>query len=131
MGNTIHQYGSGDNIAGDKVMGDKIHTQNNGVTSEELLQIIENLRQNLAQFSQEDQEELTIDINAVESEVKKPEDQRNQKQLRRRLIALAAAIPTIAGPIAATTDFANNITDLGSKVGIELQLPNSTQSSQP
>ncbi len=29
MSTNIHQYGQGDNIAGDKVLGDKIHTQIN------------------------------------------------------------------------------------------------------
>ncbi|MEM9090126.1 MAG: COR domain-containing protein, partial [Cyanobacteria bacterium P01_F01_bin.53] len=32
MGNTINQHGQGDNIAGDKVLGDKIHTQINNST---------------------------------------------------------------------------------------------------
>jgi internalin A len=40
-----------------------------------------------------------------------------------RLIALFTAVSVIGAPIAAITDFTNNITDLASKTGIELKLP--------
>jgi len=96
MTNTIYQYGSGDNIAGDKVMGDKIGTQFNnnlqaanigsfanevkdnaqqtasnftqtsGANIAELLQIIDTMRQSAAQFPPEIREDFTIDINDIE-----------------------------------------------------------------
>ncbi|MFM7426730.1 MAG: leucine-rich repeat domain-containing protein [Elainella sp.] len=89
----------------------------------ELLQLVAKLRQNVAHFPPEQQEEITIDIEDLEAEIQKPAEQRNPTRLKKRLLALAAAAAAIATPIAATTDFANTALDLGSKLGIEFQLP--------
>ena len=115
---TINQNhsGSGDNVGGDKIV-------NYNATTAELLQLIASLRQTVAQFPPEQQDEITIDLDDVETEIQKPADQRNPTRLKKRLLALAAAATAIATPIAATTDFANNLVDLGNKVGIEIQLP--------
>ncbi|WP_193991983.1 hypothetical protein [Leptolyngbya ectocarpi] len=48
MGNTIHQYGSGDNIAGDKIIGNKISTQINN--SQNLTQAAKDIKALLAQL---------------------------------------------------------------------------------
>jgi hypothetical protein len=50
MSNTVHQYGSGDNIAGDKVMGDKIGTQINH--SQDLAQAAQDIQALLTQLDQ-------------------------------------------------------------------------------
>ncbi|NJK99657.1 MAG: hypothetical protein HC910_03490 [Spirulinaceae cyanobacterium SM2_1_0] len=47
----IHQYGRGDNIAGDKVMGDKIGTQINH--SQDLAQAARDIKNLLDQLSQD------------------------------------------------------------------------------
>ncbi len=150
MSNNIHQHGSGDNIAGDKVMGDKIGTQFNnqlqganianfanevkdnarqqaanftqtsGASVAELIQLINNLRETTAQFPPEIREDLTIDIDDVEIEIQKPEKERNPAKLKKRLIALFTAATVAATPIAGMTDFANNVLEIGNKLGIEL-----------
>ncbi len=120
MATNIHQYGSGDNIAGDKVMGDKIGTQ---INNTELIQIINDLRQTAAQFPPDIQEGIIIDIDDIETEIKKPENKRNLPRLRKCLSALLLAATVAGGAIASGVDFANNVVDLGSKVGIELKLP--------
>lgn len=51
MGNSINQYGLGDNIAGDKVMGDKIETQINN--SQDLSQAAKEIKSLLEQLSLE------------------------------------------------------------------------------
>jgi hypothetical protein len=51
MSNTIHQYGSGDNIGGDKVMGNKIGTQINH--SQNLAQAAQDIRDLLQQLDQD------------------------------------------------------------------------------
>ena len=51
MSNTIHQYGSGDNIAGDKVIGNKIGTQINN--SQNLAQAAKDIKQLLEQLDQD------------------------------------------------------------------------------
>ena len=107
-------------------------TQSNGVTSEELLKILEKLRQNISQFASDEQEKLIFDFEDVETEVQKPENKRNEKKLKQRLTALLTTGLIIAGAGANATDFLNNVTDLGEKVGIELpQLPDAPQSPQP
>ncbi|MEO0768666.1 MAG: hypothetical protein AAFY72_04410 [Cyanobacteria bacterium J06649_4] len=51
VSNTINQYGKGDNIAGDKVLGDKIHTQVNN--SPDLVQATRDIKALFAEFEKE------------------------------------------------------------------------------
>jgi hypothetical protein len=114
---------NGDKIMGDKVMGDKIGTQINNANTAELLQLIANLRQTAAQFPSDLQAGVMVDLAEVETEIQKPEEQRNLPKLKMRLIALFTAASLLGGAIANIADFTNNITDLATKAGIELQLP--------
>ncbi|MFN6474362.1 MAG: COR domain-containing protein [Nostoc sp. SerVER01] len=98
-------------------------SQTSGTSTAELLQIITTMRQTAAQFPKEIQDEIIVDIDDVEQEIHKPENQRNGTRLKKRLLALATVGTMIAAPIAGITDFTNNALDLGSKLGIELQLP--------
>lgn len=151
MSNNIHQYGKGDNVAGDKIQGDKIQgdknqndfkdatigfvaqnqaqatvsnlNQTSGASVAELMQIISTMRQTAAQFPPEIRDDMIIDIDDVEVEIQKPEKERNLPKLRKRLLALIAAGTLVAAPIAGMTDFANNVLEIGQKVGIELKLP--------
>jgi internalin A len=98
-------------------------TQVNNASTAELLQLIASLRQTAAQFPKEIQDGIIIDIEDIETEVKKPEDQRNPGRLKKRLLALTAAVGMMATPVKEVTDFATKVVDLGKKVGIEIQLP--------
>lgn len=150
MSNNIHQYGAGDNIAGDKVIGNKIDkqfnnnlqganianfanevkdnaqqnatnfTQTSGASTAELLELINKLRQTADQLPPEVREELIIDVEDVEVEIQKPEAERNIPKLRKRLLALLTAATVTFGAIASTTDFANNVLEIGNKLGIEI-----------
>lgn len=102
-------------------------SQTSGASTAELLQIITTMRQTAAQFPKEIQDDIIVDIDDVEEEIKKPENQRNLTRLKKRLIALAMISAMIATPIAGITDFANNAIDLGNKLGIELHLPSATR----
>jgi internalin A len=95
-------------------------TQNNNVSTAELLQLITALRQTATQFPQDIQEDFTIEIDDIETEIKKPEDDRNPKKLAKRLTALFLTASAIAGPIAGMTDFSNNLLELGEKLHIEM-----------
>ncbi len=97
-------------------------TQTSGASVAELLQIISNLRQTAAQFPQEIREDVTIDIDDVEIEIQKPEPERNLPKLKKRLLALLAAVTFTAAPIAGMTDFVNNVMEIGNKLGIGLVL---------
>jgi internalin A len=98
-------------------------SKTSGANTAELLQLITTMRQTATQFPREIQDDIIIDIDDVEEEIKKPENQRNSTRLRKRLIALATLASMITTPVAGITDFANNAIDLGNKLGIELQLP--------
>ncbi|MBD0314131.1 MAG: Ras family protein, partial [Microcoleus sp. T3-bin5] len=102
--------------------------QTSGANISEILQLIGNLRQTAAQFPEAiskdiTREDITIDIDDIEEEIKKPEKERNLPKLRKRLAALIAATTVAAAPIAGMTDFTNNVMEIGSKLGIELKLP--------
>lgn len=156
MARTIYQHGDGDNVAGDKIMGSKVTNNNpganianlvneakdnaqvnaanvsqtSGTSNAELLQIIGTLRQTAAQLPQAVQEDIIIEIDDVEAEVKKPEDQRNMPRLRKRLMGVVTAATFAASGVGAANDLvenANGLVDrtieLGAKVGIELPRP--------
>ncbi|TFI53037.1 GTP-binding protein [Mastigocladus laminosus UU774] len=97
--------------------------QTSGANVAELMQIISTMRQTAAQFPPEIHEDITIDIDDVEAEIKKPEKDRNVTRLRKRLLALLTAASVTAVPIAGMTDFTNNVMEIGDKLGIELKLP--------
>ena len=144
MSNTINQFGKGDNVAGDKIQGDKNQNdfknatigivaqnqaqatvsnlnQTSGASVAELMQIISTMRQTAAQFPPDIRDDIIIDIDDVKEEIQKPE--RNLLKVKKRLLALLTAVSVVAAPIAGMTDFANNVMEIGSKLGIELKLP--------
>jgi internalin A len=94
--------------------------QNQDRNTAEILKIINNLRQISSQFPPQNQEDILIDLEDVETELQKPESDRNLPKLKKRLMALLTASTIIAAPVANLTDFTNNITDLAQKVGIGL-----------
>ena len=97
--------------------------QINNANTAELLTLIATMRQTAANFPKEIQDDLIIDIDDIETEIKKPEADRNSTKLRKRLLALATTATLIATPIAGMTDFVNHAIDLSTKLGIELPLP--------
>jgi internalin A len=108
----------------DAFIMDNTFTQNNNADTIELLKLVTTLRQATTQFPVEIQEGTIIDIEDLETEIKKTADNRSIPRLKRSLIALLAIAGTIATPIAGMTDFTNNVLEIGSKLHIELpQLP--------
>ncbi|MEH2360237.1 COR domain-containing protein [Nostoc sp.] len=104
---TVNQYGSGDNVAGDKVMRDKIDTQINN--SQNLAQAAKDIKELLNQLSQEYSNTAIVGVKAVEEIEQKP-------KLKARIInalkeagseALEKAVdhPAVSIVIAATKGF--------------------------
>ena len=91
-----------------------------GAELADILKIIESMRQNVAAFPAEPQDDLVDDIDFVEKELNKPVDQRDQNKLFRRLKRIAttavAAFALVAAPVAGMNDFLNNVTELAEKV---------------
>ena len=97
--------------------------QNNNANTAEILKLISSMRETADQFPEDIREGIIIDIEDVETEIKKPESQWNKTRLKKSLTALVAAATAIGVGIAGVTDFANTAIDVGQKVGIELKLP--------
>ncbi|MEG4963037.1 MULTISPECIES: leucine-rich repeat domain-containing protein [unclassified Microcoleus] len=97
--------------------------QNNNANTAEILKLISSMRETADQFPEDIRDEIIIDIEDVEAEIKKPESQWNKTKLKKRLTALVAAGTAIAIPIAGMTDFADKAIDVSNKLGIELKLP--------
>ena len=143
-------FGS-DNFGSDKVGGDKVDNsqtnhlegakvsgvigrdnaqvsnsqfnQNNNSNTTELLKLISSMRETAEQFPEDLRDEIIIDIEDIETEIQKPENQWNKTRLKKSLKAIVAAVTAVAIPIAGITYFANTAIDLGQKVGVELKLP--------
>ena len=140
-----------DQVRGDKVGGDKVDNsqannlkgtnvsgaigrdhaqvsnsqfnQNNNANTAEILQLISSMRETAQQFPEDIRDEIIIDIEDIEAEIKKPENQRNKTKLNKRLTAIVATATAIVVGIPGAADFANTAIELGQKVGIELKLP--------
>ncbi|MEG4864172.1 MULTISPECIES: leucine-rich repeat protein [unclassified Microcoleus] len=97
--------------------------QNNNTNTAELLKQIASMRETAAQFPEDIREGVIIDIEDVESEIKKPENERNPARLKKSLKAILATATAIGVGIAGVTDFADKAIDVGQKLGIELKLP--------
>lgn len=149
MSNTIHQCG--DNVGGDKVGGDKFDrsqtnhlegakvsgvigrdnaeasnnqfNQNNNANTVELLQLISSMRETAEQFPEDIREGIIIDIEDIETEIQKPENQWNKTRLKKSLKAIVATATAIGVGVGGAIDFANKAIDLGEKVGIKIELP--------
>ncbi|MEG4572029.1 COR domain-containing protein, partial [Microcoleus sp. N3A4] len=97
--------------------------QNNNANTAELLQLISSMRETAAQFPEDIREGVIIDIEDVEAEIKKPENQWNKARLKKSLKAIAATAAAIGVGIGGAVDLANKTIDVGQKLGIELKLP--------
>jgi internalin A len=97
--------------------------QNNNTNTAELLKLISSMRETADQFPEDLREGIIIDIEDIETEIQKPENQWNKTRLKKSLKAIVAAVTAIAIPIAGITYFANTAIELGQRVGVELKLP--------
>ncbi|MEG3995253.1 leucine-rich repeat domain-containing protein [Microcoleus sp. SVA1B1] len=97
--------------------------QTNNANTAEILQLISSMRETATQFPEDIRDGIIIDIEDVEAEIKKPENQWNKARLKKSLTAMIAAGTAIGVGVAGVTDFAGKAIDVGQKLGIELKLP--------
>jgi internalin A len=97
--------------------------QNNNANTTELLELISSMRQTADKFPEGIRDEIIIDIEDVETEIKKPENQWNKTRLKKSLTALVAAGTAFGIGIAGMADFADKVIDVSHELGIELKLP--------
>jgi small GTP-binding protein len=120
--NTFNGQISGVAGSDNEVKNNHFHQINNANTAE-ILTLIAFLRENCAQFPKEIRDDIIIDIEDVEAEIQKPENQWNKDRLKKSLKAIVTAAAAIGVGIAGVTEFANTAIDVGNKLGIEIQLP--------
>ncbi|NJN72933.1 MAG: GTP-binding protein [Limnothrix sp. RL_2_0] len=101
---------------------------------EDLLQLLTVMKEAVQFFPQEQQEDITIDIDDIEAEVKKPKDKRRIPKIKKCLTALATAGTVAIAALSATntatvqlTEFVDNASTLANKFNIELAIPAPTQ----
>ncbi|MEG4471304.1 leucine-rich repeat domain-containing protein [Microcoleus sp. AT9_B5] len=97
--------------------------QTNNANTAEILQLIASMRESATQFPEDIRDGIIIDIEDVEAEIKKPENQWNKARLKKSITAMIATAAAIGVGIAGVTDFADKAIDVGQKLGIELKLP--------
>ncbi|MEG4342869.1 leucine-rich repeat domain-containing protein [Microcoleus sp. A003_D6] len=102
---------------------DTTFIQNNNANTAELLKLISSMRETATQFPEDIREGVIIDIEDVEAEVRKPENEWSKARLKKSLTALVAVAGILGTGVGGALDIANNAIDLGQKVGIELHLP--------
>jgi internalin A len=107
----------------DATVTDTTFIQTNNANTAELLKLISSMRETATQFPEDIREGIIIDIDDVEAEVKKPENQWSKARLKKSLTGILAVAGILGTGVGGAIDIANNAIDLGEKVGIELKLP--------
>nr|WP_287454786.1 pentapeptide repeat-containing protein [Leptolyngbya sp. UWPOB_LEPTO1] len=95
-------------------------TQNINSNINDITTLIDALRNTAQTFPDEQRQEALEHLGDVEEGIRQP----NQVKPHRVKAALAALL-AISGMVAATTDFSNNVLEIGNKLGIELIQPHS------
>ncbi|MBD0340698.1 MAG: GTPase, partial [Microcoleus sp. Co-bin12] len=117
-------YGQISGVAGsDNEVKKNQFTQINNADTAEILKLIASMRATCVQFPEDVRGDLIIDIEDVEAEIQKPENQWNKDRLKKSLKAIVTAVAAIGVGIAGVTEFANTAIEVGNKLGIEIQLP--------
>ncbi|MBD1847657.1 pentapeptide repeat-containing protein [Cyanobacteria bacterium FACHB-63] len=90
-------------------------TQNINSNIDDITKLITSLRDTAQTFPEAQRGEALEHLGDVEEGIRQPD-----KVKPHRIKAALAALLTIAGMVAATTDFSNNVLEIGDKLGIEL-----------
>ncbi|WP_084176626.1 DUF4926 domain-containing protein [[Limnothrix rosea] IAM M-220] len=154
MTTNINQFGSGDNVAGDKIVqsggnfgigvmkGGTVEQgaivagqyHESGVDMQEVLKLIASLKETVQFFPQAQQEAVTIEIEDLETEIAKPEEQRKLARVKKYLAALATAGTVAIASLTAANEgfeqietFVDNANTLANKFDVELAIPPAQQ----
>ena len=101
-------------------------TQNVNSNIGDITKLIYALRDTAQTFPDEQRQEALEHLGDVEEGIRQPDQIKPH-----RVKAALAALLTIAGVVAAATDFSNNVLEIGNKLGIELIQPHSQQQLPP
>ena len=101
-------------------------SQNIGNNIDDITKLINSLRDAAQTFPEEQREEALVHLEDLQEDLSKPEKQKPQR-IKARLAALFAISTTVAGIVAASTDFSNNVLEISNKLGIELIQPHKQQ----
>jgi AbiTii len=117
---TFNNYLGGANIANfaNKVQdnGQQVasnFSQNINQNVDEIMKIIASLREMAQEFPEVQREEAMVHLDDLQEDISTPEKQKPQ-----RIKTRIAALLTVAGLVAGTADFANNVLELSGKLGV-------------
>ena len=98
-------------------------SQNSSQNLDDIIKLINSLRETAQAFPEAQREETLGHLGDLEHDLKQPSNDRTPRRIKATLAALLA----IAGIVAATTDFSNNVLEIFNKLGIELLQPQKQQ----
>ncbi len=115
------------NFAGNLIQGQTmgnitahIESINFSKNVDEITKIISSLREMAQEFPEAQREEVIVHLDDLEEDITTPEKQKPQR-FKTRLVALLATTGTLAGIVAVSTDFSNNVLDLAEKLGVQIK----------
>jgi adenine-specific DNA methylase len=116
------------NFAGNLIQGQTkgnvnahIESVNFSKNIDEITRMICCLREMAQEFPEAQREEAMVHLEDLEEDITTPEKQKPQR-FKTRLVALLATIGTIAGTVAVSADFSNNVLELAEKLGVQIKL---------
>ncbi|MEG5171998.1 hypothetical protein [Microcoleus sp. B3-D7] len=107
-------------------------SQNIGQNVDELTRLINSLRDIAQTFPETEREEVLVHLDDLQDDINTPEKQKPQR-IKLRLGRLFVIASTIAGVVAGSADFSNNLLELSEKIGVPIGLsqPQSTHQLPP
>lgn len=92
-------------------------SQNINQNVDEVMKIVTSLREMAQEFPEVQREEAMVHLDDLQEDISKPEKQKPQ-----RIKTRIAALLTIAGLVAGSADFANNVLELSEKLGVPVNI---------
>jgi hypothetical protein len=115
------------NFAGNLIQGETTGDVNAHIESvnfskniDEITKKIYSLREMAQEFPEAQREEVMVHLDDLEEDITTPKKQTPQR-LKTRLVALLATTGTLAGIVAVSTDFSNNVLELAEKLGVQIK----------
>ncbi len=98
-----------------------------------IIELINTLRTLAQAFPQAQQEQVFEHLDNLQEDIAQPLEKRKISRIRAGLAALIITVTSVGGPIAATTDFANNVWQIADRMKIPREQihPQSTPPAQP
>ncbi len=95
-------------------------SQNIGQNIDDITRLINSLREMAKEFPEAQRDEAMVHLDDLQEDITTPEKQKPQR-IKTRLLALWGIGTVVAGIIAVSVDFSNNVLDLSEKLGVPIE----------